>query len=355
MVCVVASAPASVVRVDSVAGKEGAHTASALEEEPRHCVRQAQRIDGVRMIAAGEGRLHRNVTARTREPNHLDSRSPWHEQVLEHAGGHHEVVRRGRYVTIARLDVAYQGTTPAGGQLLIACGRRSDKVEGRVVHVPPYPHLETLATVPADIQALQLLRFASSGAIGDVLNELCEQLLGCAYRSPVLGICDAALEALPAAYVYEGEVRRGVPWVYPSPFAHEPSQHFRVGQKVMWYEFKSTSTRMEVMTRPHFCGVQAGPRTIFTIQACSALHKINDMMEELRKQQYTKEAQRLIDEGSKESLEELTLHEKATDMANSKGMEPGSKRKKFIDGDLDRRSAAVLLVACSCPWCPSAA
>ena len=87
---------------------------------------------------------------------------------------------------------------------------------------------------------------------------------------PYIKFLDAALEALPPAYVFKGEVRRGVPYVYPSPEKHDPAQHFRAGQKVMWYEFKSTSKRMEVMTRPHFCGVNAGPRTIFNVQACCA-------------------------------------------------------------------------------------
>ena len=34
----------------------------------------------------------------------------------------------------------------------------------------------------------------------------------------------------------------------------------------MWYEFKSTSKEQHVMTRDHFCGVRAGPRTIFVIE-----------------------------------------------------------------------------------------
>ncbi len=32
-----------------------------------------------------------------------------------------------------------------------------------------------------------------------------------------------------------------------------------------WYEFKSTSKKAEVMTRDHFCGVDAGPRTVFIV------------------------------------------------------------------------------------------
>ena len=34
-----------------------------------------------------------------------------------------------------------------------------------------------------------------------------------------------------------------------------------------WYEFKSTSVKPEVMSRPHFCGHLPGPRTIFTVEA----------------------------------------------------------------------------------------
>ena len=34
----------------------------------------------------------------------------------------------------------------------------------------------------------------------------------------------------------------------------------------MWYEFKSTSNEQHVMTREHFCGVRAGPRTVFVIE-----------------------------------------------------------------------------------------
>jgi hypothetical protein len=77
-----------------------------------------------------------------------------------------------------------------------------------------------------------------------------------------------ALEKLPERYVYRGEVRRGVKYVYPSPARHNPEAHFRAGQHVMWYEFKSTSERQEVMMREHFCGAAAGPRTIFVILVC---------------------------------------------------------------------------------------
>jgi hypothetical protein len=98
-------------------------------------------------------------------------------------------------------------------------------------------------------------------------NGISAELQAC---MPYIKFLDASLEALPDAYRFTGEVHRGVRWVYPSPNRHDPRGHFATGAKVMWYEFKSTSEEMEVMTRPHFCGVGAGPRTIFTIDACCA-------------------------------------------------------------------------------------
>jgi hypothetical protein len=88
---------------------------------------------------------------------------------------------------------------------------------------------------------------------------------------------EAALEALPDSYIFQGEVRRGTKWVYPSPSKHDPVAHFPEGHKIMWYEFKSTSTQQEVMMREHFCGVHAGPRTIFTVKATRAyaIHKFS--------------------------------------------------------------------------------
>jgi hypothetical protein len=74
-----------------------------------------------------------------------------------------------------------------------------------------------------------------------------------------------ALKALPEKYVFRGEVRRGVKHAYPSPEDHDPVRHFSVGKRLAWYEFKSTSKKAEVMTRDHFCGVDAGPRTTFII------------------------------------------------------------------------------------------
>jgi len=91
-----------------------------------------------------------------------------------------------------------------------------------------------------------------------------EELKAC---MPYIKFLDASLEALPASFLYSGQVRRGVQWVYPSPDRHDPDSHFPVGSMLLWYEFKSTSKEMEVMTRPHFCGVTAGPRTIFVVQA----------------------------------------------------------------------------------------
>ena len=104
---------------------------------------------------------------------------------------------------------------------------------------------------------------AAAGGAGRVSAELTACL-------PFIKFLDSALEALPAAYVFKGRVCRGVQWCYPSPARHDPEGYFATGKMVMWYEFKSTSTSMEVMTRDHFCGMRPGPRTIFTIDACRA-------------------------------------------------------------------------------------
>ena len=63
---------------------------------------------------------------------------------------------------------------------------------------------------------------------------------------------------------------RGVEWVYQSPNNHKPKAHLPERGTLLWYEFKSTSKGREVMTRDHFCRVDAGPRTIFTIGASYA-------------------------------------------------------------------------------------
>ena len=65
-------------------------------------------------------------------------------------------------------------------------------------------------------------------------------------------------------------MRRGVKWVYPSPDHHDVQAHFAEGKTLMYFEFKSTSKRQEVMTRPHFLGVGAGPRTLLTLRVREA-------------------------------------------------------------------------------------
>jgi hypothetical protein len=87
---------------------------------------------------------------------------------------------------------------------------------------------------------------------------------------PFIKFLETALELLPDSFIFQGEVRRGQKWVFPSPGKHDPVAHFPEGHKIMWYEFKSTSTQQEVMTREHFCGVNAGPRTIITVKATRA-------------------------------------------------------------------------------------
>jgi len=66
-----------------------------------------------------------------------------------------------------------------------------------------------------------------------------------------------------------GTCYRGVKTVFPSPQHHDPQRHFPVGSAIIWYEFKSTSERAELMYADHFCGM-SGARTIFTIEAAQA-------------------------------------------------------------------------------------
>ena len=62
-----------------------------------------------------------------------------------------------------------------------------------------------------------------SGASG----EISEALRACLSFVKFL---EEALKALPDAYIFKGEVRRGVKWVYPSPNNHNPGAHFGVGK-----------------------------------------------------------------------------------------------------------------------------
>ena len=76
-----------------------------------------------------------------------------------------------------------------------------------------------------------------------------------------------ALEELPRSFHHRGRVYRGVKHVWPSVEQHDPVAYFREGATVLWYEFKSTSTDVRMMSNDVFCGHAAGPRTIFTIDA----------------------------------------------------------------------------------------
>jgi hypothetical protein len=78
-------------------------------------------------------------------------------------------------------------------------------------------------------------------------KDLSPALLACA---PYIKLLDEALARLPAAFVFRGRVQRGVKWVYPRPDAHGPERYFAPGTKLTWYEFKSSSRKTEVMSRP---------------------------------------------------------------------------------------------------------
>ena len=84
---------------------------------------------------------------------------------------------------------------------------------------------------------------------------------------PYIKYLCVALEQLPEQFVFSGRCLRGVKWVFPNTDDHDPEQYFHTGKKVTWYEFKSTSRKMELMYEPRFCG-KDGARTIFDIEAC---------------------------------------------------------------------------------------
>ena len=94
-------------------------------------------------------------------------------------------------------------------------------------------------------------------------NDLSPALLACA---PYIKLLDEALARLPAAFVFRGRVQRGVKWVYPRPEAHGPERYFAPGTKLTWYEFKSSSQKTEVMSRPQVG--RPSPRSFSCMCAC---------------------------------------------------------------------------------------
>ena len=84
---------------------------------------------------------------------------------------------------------------------------------------------------------------------------------------PYIKYLQTALEHLPEQFLYNGRCLRGVKWVFPNENEHDPVAYFHQGKKVTFYEFKSTSRKMELMYEPRFCG-KDGERTIFDIDAC---------------------------------------------------------------------------------------
>ena len=77
---------------------------------------------------------------------------------------------------------------------------------------------------------------------------------------------DESLRQLPEKYVFQGQVQRGVKYVFPSPDNHDVERYFSSGALLRWSSFKSTSTELKVMNDDKFCGQAAGPRTIFTVK-----------------------------------------------------------------------------------------
>ncbi len=71
--------------------------------------------------------------------------------------------------------------------------------------------------------------------------------------------------------------------MFPSEDNHDPKSHFSEGKELMWYQFMSSSGAksetdiQKVMHRKNFCGVDPGPRTIFTVKVTRAyeIHKFS--------------------------------------------------------------------------------
>ena len=84
---------------------------------------------------------------------------------------------------------------------------------------------------------------------------------------PFIKYLDTALDQLPEQFNFTGRCLRGIKWVFPSEEDHDPEEYFKQGKRITFYEFKSSSRKMELMYEPHFCGKE-GSRTIFDIQAC---------------------------------------------------------------------------------------
>ena len=82
---------------------------------------------------------------------------------------------------------------------------------------------------------------------------------------PFYKLLTAALLSLPPRFRHRTPVCRGVRHIYPSIDNHQPEQHFREGQKLVWFEAKASSRLREVMKHHLFCGM-SGPRTIFTVE-----------------------------------------------------------------------------------------
>jgi len=83
-------------------------------------------------------------------------------------------------------------------------------------------HIYTLAN-PAVFNVVNKAMFNPARRKPGSRKDLSPELLGCL---PYIKFLDAALEALPSSYIWKGEVKRGVQWVYPSPEKHDPRSYF---------------------------------------------------------------------------------------------------------------------------------
>ena len=83
-------------------------------------------------------------------------------------------------------------------------------------------------------------------------------------------LCEA-LACLPERFIFRSaqhhnrKCLRGVKHVFENAANHNPAEWFPEGSYHGWYQLISTSTDRAVMNNAQFCGHDAGPRTIFSI------------------------------------------------------------------------------------------
>ena len=119
---------------------------------------------------------------------------------------------------------------------------------------------------PSVYGALSRIMVASDRASAS--GELSQEMRACL---PFLKFLREALARLPERFIFRSGQRhnrkclRGVKHVFENAANHNPTAWFPDGSYHAWYQLVSTSTDRAVMNNAQFCGHDAGPRTIFSV------------------------------------------------------------------------------------------